>query len=208
MANLSDSIFKGTIFGMIFGIPVLIGIAILSLPIILVSCITGIDEGVLVINLSVFAIAVFLVWLFSRFQIIENGIVALIAGTLVHTYFKWHPLACILIGAMVAGLLFYITSIKIGFWIKTILFSFIITVIVYGIFYAEVGLFPLPDKIWKISFFIVFFLENIFIRFRSAYSNRLLFGGSADSKKEKYYDYENEQVGTTEGTFDQKEKSV
>lgn len=208
MANLSDSIFKGTIFGMIFGIPVLIGIAILSLPIILVSCITGIDEGVLVINLSVFAIAVFLVWLFSRFQIIENGIVALIAGTLVHTYFKWHPLACILIGAMVAGLLFYITSIKIGFWIKTILFSFIITVIVYGIFYAEVGLFPLPDKIWKISFFIVFFLENIFIRFRSAYSNRLLFGGSADSKKEKNYDYEDEQVGTTEGTFGQKEKSV
>ena len=164
MSSITDDIMTDGIISLIFGAPLIIGIVILSIPILIVSSITGIDEGVLVTNLLVFAIAVFLVWLFSRFQIIENGIVALIAGTLVHTYFKWHPLICILVGLMVLGLLFYITCRKIGFWIKTIPFSLIITVIVYLIFYEEVGLFPLPDKIWKISFFIVFFLENIFIR--------------------------------------------
>lgn len=197
MSSITDEIMTDGIVALILGAPIIIGIVILSIPILIVSGITGIDEGVLVKNLLAFAIAVFLVWLFSRFQIIENGIVALIAGTMVHKYFGWHSLVCILIGLMAVGLLFYITSRKIGFWIKTIPFSLIITVIIYAIFYSEGGLLPLPDKVWKISFFIVFFLENIFIRCSVAYNRESQSDKSGDIQAENKHDPGKGQIELT-----------
>lgn len=171
MGNISDDLFVGTLAGLIFGIPVLIGIAILAIPVVIISFIIDVPTLTLVQNLLAFAIAVFLVWLFSKHQFIENGIVGLIIGSAVYINFKWHPVACILIGVAAAGLLFLIPCIKIGFWIKTISFSLIITLIVYAVIYSEWGLLPLPDMVWKITFFIIFLLENIFIRCSSAYSN-------------------------------------
>ncbi len=45
-----------------------------------------------------------------------------------------------------------------------ILFSLLITIIVYTIFYSKTGLFPASDNIWRVSFVIVFLLENLYIR--------------------------------------------
>lgn len=171
-SNLSDELAAGTIIGLIFGIPVMLGIALLAFPFIIISFITGTPFLTLMQNLLAFAVAVFLVWLFSKYQLIENGIVGLIIGIVVYNNFKWHPVVCILIGAAIMGILFLITYIKIGFWIKTILFSLIITFIVYLAIYSDVGLMPLPDMIWKISFFIIFILENIYIRCSVSYSRR------------------------------------
>lgn len=128
MSNISDDLAAGSIVGMIFGLPIFIGIAILAIPVIIVACIIDVPALVLMQNLLVFAIAVFFVWLFSKHQIIENGIVGLIAGSAIHTYFKWHPVFCILVGVAVVGILFFISNIKIGFWIKTIPFSLIVTI--------------------------------------------------------------------------------
>ena len=61
MSSITDDIMTDGIISLIFGAPLIIGIVILSIPILIVSSITGIDEGVLVTNLLVFAIAVFLV---------------------------------------------------------------------------------------------------------------------------------------------------
>ena len=171
MSNLSDDLFVETVIGLIWGIPKLVGISILAVPFLIISAILDIPSVTLIQNLLAFGIAVFLVWLFSKFQIIENGIFGLILGFAVYMNFKWHPVACILIGVAAAGLLFLVTSIKIGFWIKTISFSLIITFIVYAIFYSKWGLFSLPDMVWKITFFIVFLLENLFIRCSIAYDD-------------------------------------
>lgn len=164
MSSLSDEISTKTFIGMILGIPIFIGFCILIIPFVIIAAITGVPMDILIKNLAIFALAVFLVYLFSKHQIIENGIVGLIVGSLIHTHFKWHPVACILIGVTVVGLLFFISYLGIGFWIKTIIFSSIVTFMVFMCIYSEAGLFPLPDMIWKVSFFIVFFLENIFIR--------------------------------------------
>ena len=200
MKNLGDSIFSGTIVGMILGIPIFIGIGILAIPILVISCITDIPMSILLKNLIAFAIAIFLVWLFSQHQIIENGLVGLIVGSLVHTHFKWHSLICILIGITLVGLLFFISYIKIGFWIKTIPFSIIVTFFVYAFIYSDGGLFPLPDMIWKIAFIIIFFLENIFIRCAVAYNNGFLFGDYTSSKKRKSSDYKENQTDATKET--------
>lgn len=160
-SSLSDG---GMMLGMIFGIPLMLGIGILMLPLIIVSCIIGIPPETLIQTLLVFGIAVFIVWLFSKFQIIENGIVGFICGWLVYAYLKWHPVFCILIGLVVVGAFFGVTKLKVGFWIKTILFSLLITIIVYTIFYSKTGLFPASDNIWRVSFFIIFLLENLYIR--------------------------------------------
>ena len=149
---------------MIFGIPIVVGIAALAIPFFLISCIIGIPFETLMQTLLVFGIAVFIVWLFSRFQIIENGIVGFICGWLTYSYLKLHPVFCILVGAAVAGTFFGIVKLKVGFWVKTILFSLLITIIVYLIFYSKVGLFPASDNIWRVSFFIIFLLENLYIR--------------------------------------------
>lgn len=206
MSNLSDNVFTGSIIGMILGIPIFIGVAILAIPFAIISFITDIPMSILLQNLAVFAVAVFLIWLFSKHQIIENGIVGLIVGSLVYTYFKWHPLVCILIGVAIVGLLFFISFIKIGFWIKTILFSLVVTFLVFLFIYSSAGLFPLPDMIWKTVFFIVFFLENIFIRCAVAYNNGFLFHGYAGSVKEKYSDYKEDQSGPATGSFEYNEK--
>ena len=171
MYDLSDDLFAGTIIGFIWGIPKLLGIAILAIPFVIISFITGVPTLTLVLNLLAFAAAVFLVWLFSKYQLIENGIVGLILGLVVFTNFKWHPVACILIGAVATGLLFLISYTQIGFWVKTILFSLIITFIVYLVIYSDAGLLPLPDMIWKIAFFIIFILENLFIRCSDVFGN-------------------------------------
>lgn len=175
MSSLGDDVFKSAIWGMIFSIPIFIGVAVLSIPFLIVSFITGVEVDILIRNLLIFAIAVFLVWLFSRFQIIENGIVGLVVGEVVHVQLKWHSLACILTGVAVVGLLFFISRIKIGFWIKTILFSLIITFLVFLCLYSKEGLFPLSDMVWKTAFIIIFFLENIFIRSAVAYDKGFLF---------------------------------
>lgn len=155
---------KDAILGMILSIPIIIGITILAIPVIIVSCITGIDMAIIIQNLLVFAAAVFLVWLFSRFQIIENGILGLIVGSAIYTHFEWHPVFCCLAGLAVVCFLFILSNKKVGFWIKTIPFSLLITIIVYWIFYSETGLFPAADKIWKTTFFVIFLLENLYIR--------------------------------------------
>lgn len=59
MKNLGDSIFSGTIVGMILGIPIFIGITILAIPFLVISCITDVPMSILLKNLVVFAIAVF-----------------------------------------------------------------------------------------------------------------------------------------------------
>ena len=195
MSNISDDLAAGSIVGMIFGLPIFIGIAILAIPVIIVACIIDVPALVLLQNLLVFAIAVFFVWLFSKHQIIENGIVGLIAGSAIHTYFKWHPVFCILVGVAVVGILFFISNIKIGFWIKTIPFSLIVTIMVYLAIYSTMGLFPVSDTIWEITFFIIFLLENIFIRCAIAVDNGVIFNGTPKRKAESYnyeegYSYE------------------
>lgn len=205
MSNLSDNVFTGSIIGMILGIPLFIGIAILAIPLAIISCITGVPMDILLQNLVIFAIAMFLVWLFSKHQIIENGIVGLIVGSLVYTYFQWHSLVCILIGVTIVGLLFFISYIKIGFWIKTILFSVVVTFLVFLFIYSSAGLFPLPDMIWKTVFIIVFFLENILIRCAVAYNNGFLFDGYDGSKGEKHIDHKEDQTGSATGSFEHNE---
>ena len=212
MSNLSDDLAASSIMGIIFGFPLIIGIAILAIPFVIISCITEVPMLTLMQNLLAFVAAVFFVWLFSKHQIIENGIVGLIVGSLIYKYFKWHPVACILIGVIVVGLLFVISYIKIGFWIKTILFSLIVTFMVFMCIYSHVGLLPLPDMIWKIAFFIIFFLENVFIRCSVAFDNGFLFYGS--SKRAKRYSYEENSDNSSyertdyEDTVDDKENQT
>lgn len=194
MSNISDDIATSSLIGMILGIPIFVGIAILAIPFIIISGIIGVPTQVLIKSLLIFAVALILVWLFSRHQIIENGIVGLIVGSLVHTYFQWHSVVCILIGVAIVGLLFLFSNIKIGFWIKTILFSVVVTFMVFVVLYSDAGLFPLPDMIWKIAFIIIFFLENIFIRCAVAYDNGVLGEEHGDYKKEEYH-YDVRQAG-------------
>lgn len=208
MSNLSDDIFKDTIIGMILGAPIIIGISILVIPFAIISLITGIPTINLLLYLSVFIVGLLVVGLLSRFQIIENGIVGMIAGLLVYTFLKWHALACISIGVVVVGALFFVTNIKIGFWIKTILFSVIETFIVFMCIYSESGLFPTSDMVWKVFFVIVFFLENILIRCTVANKSRLLFSGYVESKKKKYdQNQENEEdTESSDGSFEHNEE--
>lgn len=195
MSNIGDDISAGSLIGMILGIPIFFGIAILAIPFVIISGFTGVPMHILIQNLLVFAAAVFFVWLFSRLQIIENGIVGLIVGSLAHTYLQWHSVACILIGVAVAGFLFFISYIHIGFWIKTILFSSVVTLIVFVVLYSDAGLFPLPDMIWKVAFAVIFFLENIFIRCSVAYDRGFLFEEYGNHKKEGYH-YDVRQAGS------------
>lgn len=74
MSNPFDSLLE---IGFILAIPKLVGITILAVPFLIISSILDIPTITLVQNLLAFAIAVFLVWLFSKFQIIENGIFGL-----------------------------------------------------------------------------------------------------------------------------------
>lgn len=158
--------------------------------------------SILLQNLVIFAIAIFLVGLISRFQIIENGIVGLLVGVLLHTYFEWHSLACILIGMTTIGLLFLISHIKIGFWIKTILFSVVVTFLVFMCIYSDAGLFPMSDKVWKTAFVIIFFLENILIRCGVACDSGFLVDEYGNNKKEVYH-YDVRQVGSAAGSYAQ-----
>ena len=193
MSNSGDDLLTGSLIGIMLGFPLFIGIAILAIPFIIISCIIGVPMHILMQNLLVFAAAAFFVWLFSKHQIIENGIVGLIVGSLVHTYLQWHSVVCILIGVSVVGFLFLISHINIGFWIKTILFSSIVTLIVFVVLYSDVGLFPLPDVIWKIAFAIIFFLENIFIRCSVAYHSEFLFTKNGNTQREIHYDVRKNQ---------------
>lgn len=149
--------------GLLFKIA--LGILIVGIPLGGVAMITGASEVVILKYSLVFAGAAFLVWLFSKYQFIENGIVGLMLGSSVYKHFEWHPVACILIGAAAIAGLFYITYIKVGFWIKAAIFSIINTLLVYMIFYSEGGVLQLPDNIWRVSVFIILLLENMYIRF-------------------------------------------
>lgn len=160
-----DDISGSAFLSLIWGLPIIIGISILSIPFIIVAAVTGVSLDVVVKSILVFGIAVFIVWIFARYQIIENGIVGLIAGTLVYKHFSWHPVACILIGGTIVGLLFLVTYLKIGLIIKTVIFSSIVTFFAYAIFYSDSGLLPAPDNVWRVTFCIIFFLENLYIRF-------------------------------------------
>lgn len=164
MSSITDSIAKETLLGAIVGIPLILGIFILLLPFIFISIATGMPLEILVKNVLIFIVAVFLVWLFSKHQIIENGIVGLIVGVLVYGHFKIHPVFCILIGVGIAGLLFLVYGNKVIFGIKTIVFSLVVTFLIYSIIYSDIGLFPAADTIWKVFFFVIFLLENLFIR--------------------------------------------
>lgn len=164
-SSVGDDFAKSTVIAMIFGIPLLLGISIIALPFLIISAFIDVPMGILVKCLLIFGGAVFIVWLFSKFQIIENAIVGLIIGRMIYTYFDWHPVFCILIGLVVVGVLFVFSNLKVGFWVKTIVFSFIITLIVFTILYSTVGLFPLSDIILKYTFFIIFLIENLYIRY-------------------------------------------
>lgn len=73
MSSLSDEISTKTFIGMILGIPIFIGFCILIIPFVIIAAITGVPMDILIKNLAIFALAVFLVYLFSKHQIIENG---------------------------------------------------------------------------------------------------------------------------------------
>ncbi len=125
--------------------------------------------GIVIKNIFVFGFAAFWIWFFSAHQIIENGIVGLIVGTLMYKHFEWHPFFCILIGACACGILFLITSLRVGLFIKTIIFSIIVTFFAYVVFYSEYGLIPSLDAVWQVAFSIIFFLENLYIRLSAAH---------------------------------------
>lgn len=203
MSNLSDDIFSSTIAGMILGLPILIGIAILSIPFVIISGATGVPMHILLKNFLAFAIALFIIWLLSRYQIIENGMIGLIVGLAAHTYWGWHSFACVLIGVAVVGILFFISYIKIGFWIKTILFSATVTFIVFMTLYSDTGLLPMQDKIWKSAFAVLFFLENIFIRCSVAYGNGFLIGGHGKCKNEEYHNEAGQAESVSEDSYDE-----
>ena len=70
MSNIGDDIATSSLIGIILGIPIFVGIAILAIPFIIISDISGVPMHILIQSLLIFAVAVFLVWLFSRHQII------------------------------------------------------------------------------------------------------------------------------------------
>lgn len=169
MSNIGDEITSSTILTIILGAPIMIGIGIIAVPFIIIAGVIGIPISTLIKSFLVFGVAVFFVWLFSKHQVIENGIVGLIVGSLVYSHFKIHPIFCILIGLGIIGLLFLISGFNLGFWTKAVIFSLIVSFFVWGAFYSKYGLLPAQDNIWSISFFIVFFLENIYIRLSIRY---------------------------------------
>lgn len=200
MSSLTDDTFKSAIIGMILGAPIVIGITILAIPFGIISLITGVPMIILLQNLAAFVLVLILVGLLSRYQIIENGIVGLIVGVLVYFLLKWHSLAAILIGVGTVVFLFFIAYIKIGFWIKTILFSVFETYIVFVCIYSDTGVSPLPDMIWKVSFCIVFFLENILIRCAVARGKGVLFSENVSLKDRKNKNQEEEKTEPVPGS--------
>lgn len=196
MSNLSDDIFKSTIVGIILGLPIFVGIGILAIPFLIISGITGVPMSIIIQNLVIFVIAMLIIGLLSRYQIIENVIVGLVISLAAYKYWGWHSLVCILIGAIAVGLLFLISNIKLGFIIKTLLFSVVVTFLVFMSLYSDAGLFPISDKIWKTAFAIIFFLENLFIRCAVAFNNGFLLDGYDNSQKNVEYQYDARQVGS------------
>lgn len=150
---------------------------------------------IIIQNLLVFVIAMLIIGLLSRYQIIENVIVGLMIGLAAYKYWGWHSLVCVLIGATAVGLLFFISNIKIGFVIKTLLFSVVVTFLVFMSLYSDAGLFPMSDKIWKTAFVIIFFLENLFIRCSMALDNGFLIDGYVNKHQNIKYYYDVRQVG-------------
>lgn len=195
MSYISDDIFAGSIVGIILGLPIFAGIGILAIPFLIISGITGVPMHIIIQNLLVFVIAMLIIGLLSRYQIIENVIVGLMIGLAAYKYWGWHSLVCVLIGATAVGLLFFISNIKIGFVIKTLLFSVAVTFLVFMSLYSDVGLFPMSDKIWKIAFVIIFFLENLFIRCSMALDNGFLIDGYVKKHQNIKYHYDVRQVG-------------
>lgn len=184
MSSIGDEITSSTILTIILGAPIMIGIGIIAVPFIIIAGIIGIPISTLIKSLLVFGVAVFFVWLFSKHQIIENGIVGLIVGSLVYSHFKIHPIFCILIGLGIIALLFLISGFSFGFWIKAVIFSLIVSFFVWGAFYSKSGLLPAQDNIWSISFFIIFFLENIYIRLSIRY-DLLEINSSSEKENQK-----------------------
>lgn len=195
MSNISDDIFSGSIVGIILGLPIFVGIGILAIPFLIISGITGVPMHIIIQNMLIFVVAMFIIGLLSRYQIIENTIVGLIIGLAAYKYWGWHSFVCILIGVTVVGILFFITHIKIGFWLKTLLFSIVVTFLVFMSLYSDVGLFPMSDKIWKTAFVIIFFLENLFIRCSVAFDNGFLFEGYSKNHQNVEYHYDVRQEG-------------
>ena len=188
MSSIGDEITSSAILTIILGAPIMIGIGIIAVPIIIIAGIIGIPISILVKSLLVFGVAVFFVWLFGKHQIIENGIVGLIVGSLIYSHFKIHPIFCILIGLGIIALLFFISGFNFGFWTKAVIFSLIVSFLVWGAFYSKSGLLPAQDNIWSISFFIVFFLENIYIRLSIRYD--LIETNSASVKENQNHNIE------------------
>ena len=195
MSNISDDIFAGSIVGIILGLPIFAGIGILAISFLIISGITGVPMHIIIQNLLVFVIAMLIIGLLSRYQIIENVNVGLMIGLAAYKYWGWHSLVCVLIGATAVGLLFFISNIKIGFVIKTLLFSVAVTFLVFMSLYSDVGLFPMSDKIWRIAFVIIFFLENLFIRCSMALDNGFLIDGYVKKHQNIKYHYDVRQVG-------------
>ena len=70
-----DDVSGSAFLSLILGLPIIIGISILSIPFIIVAAVTGISLDIVVKSILVFGLAVFIIWIFCRYQIIENGIV-------------------------------------------------------------------------------------------------------------------------------------
>lgn len=164
MKNVSDQLFLSYIISIIAGIPLVLGIIILVAPLIIIAGTMHINPTILIKTMFVFAVAFYLVKFFSKYQFIENGIVGLGIGTLMLMKFNWSPLLSIIIGMSIFAALFLLLKFNTFFWIKTILFSLIITTGIYLVLYSSRGISPVENKVWKICVFVIFLIENIYVR--------------------------------------------
>lgn len=164
MSSVGDDILLPSFLIMLLGLPIALGAFIISLPLGIVAIITQTDPITIIKGVLIFVIATFCVRLFSKHQILESGICGLLFFAFFFIQYNWHPVFCIAIGAGVVIALYELSKFKVFYWIKTIIFSIINTLIIYYLIYSESGLYPAQDKIWAITFFIVFLIENLYIR--------------------------------------------
>ena len=164
MSSVGDDILLPSFLIMLLGLPIALGAFIISLPLCIVAIITQAAPITIIKSVLIFAVATLCVRLFSKYQILENGIWGLLSFAFFYIQYNWHPVFCIVIGASVIIALCELSKFKVFYWIKTIVFSIINTWFIYYLIYAENGLYPAQDKIWAITFFIVFLVENLYIR--------------------------------------------
>lgn len=202
MSIADDVTAMPTFLALLLGIPVVVGAFILLLPLIIIAGLTQADPVAVVKGVSVFVVAILLIRLFSKYQIIENGICGIILGVVLYNHSGLHPVFCILAGIGGVIALFVLSELKVFYLVKTGIFSIINTLLIYCIIYSQDGLYPAQDTIWAVTFFIVFLLENLFIRC-TTYAQHFDFGYKDKGEKKRCNDPNKEQV--KDDTSNQKE---